>query len=80
MQTFEKKIRIKKLKFTGRFLKMKNAGGYYVIVIEDQSCRKVIGCATLLVEQKFIHNCALVNPTKILYKITTLFFKTSIQI
>ncbi|XP_033218374.1 probable glucosamine 6-phosphate N-acetyltransferase, partial [Belonocnema kinseyi] len=45
--------------FLSRFAKMKNAGGYYVIVIEDQNSGKVIGSATLVVEQKFIHNCAL---------------------
>ena len=50
-----------KLTFTGRFAKMKNAGGYYVIVIEDRNSGKVVGSATLVVEQKFIHNCALVS-------------------
>ena len=40
---------------------MKSSGGYYVIVIEDLNCKKVIGSATLVVEQKFIHNCALVS-------------------
>lgn len=39
---------------------MKNAGSYYIIVIEDTSSGKIIATATLVVEQKFIHNCALV--------------------
>lgn len=39
---------------------MKTAGGYYVIVIEDVNSGKVIACASLVVEQKFIHNCSLV--------------------
>lgn len=39
---------------------MKNTGSYYTIVIEDISTEKVISSATLVVEQKFIHNCALV--------------------
>lgn len=39
---------------------MKTAGGYYVVVIEDTNSEKVIACATLVVEQKFIHNCSLV--------------------
>ncbi|XP_051161101.1 probable glucosamine 6-phosphate N-acetyltransferase isoform X2 [Leptopilina boulardi] len=45
--------------FLSRFAKMKNAGGYYVIVIEDRNIGKIIGSATLVVEQKFIHNCGL---------------------
>lgn len=40
---------------------MKNSGGYYVIVVEDLELNKVIGASTLVVEQKFIHNCALVR-------------------
>jgi len=39
---------------------MKTAGGYYVVVIEDVNSGKVIACASLVVEQKFIHNCSLV--------------------
>lgn len=31
---------------------------YYIVVIEDLNKGQVIGSATLLVEQKFIHNCA----------------------
>lgn len=53
------------IKFIDRFAKMKNAGGYYVIVIEDRNSGKVIGSATLVVEQKFIHNCALVSFIRI---------------
>lgn len=45
--------------FISRFAKMKNAGGYYVIVIEDRNIGKIIGSATLVIEQKFIHNCGL---------------------
>lgn len=40
---------------------MKKAGGYYVVVVEDVNLKKIIGSSTLVVEQKFIHNCALVN-------------------
>lgn len=36
------------------------SGGYYVTVIEDKRLGKIIGAATLTVEQKFIHNCSLV--------------------
>lgn len=39
---------------------MKAAGGYYIVVIEDIYTGKVIACATLVVEQKFIHNCGVV--------------------
>ncbi|VDM05618.1 unnamed protein product [Schistocephalus solidus] len=28
---------------------------YFIVVIEDQRSRKIVGCATLLVELKFIH-------------------------
>lgn len=40
---------------------MKASGDYYVIVIEDKNTGKVIGSATLVTEQKFIHDCALVG-------------------
>ena len=40
---------------------MRHAGGYYVVVIEDLDIGKIIGSATLVVEQKFIHNCCLVS-------------------
>ncbi|XP_057337338.1 probable glucosamine 6-phosphate N-acetyltransferase [Microplitis mediator] len=50
---------ITKDQFLNRFFKMKSAGGHYVVVVEDLDLGKVIGSATLVVEQKFIHNCAL---------------------
>ncbi|BHF67526.1 N-acetyltransferase [Sparganum proliferum] len=28
---------------------------YFIVIIEDQRSRKIVGCATLLVELKFIH-------------------------
>lgn len=34
---------------------------YYIAVIEDTIKNKVIGTGTLVVEQKFIHNCAVVS-------------------
>lgn len=40
---------------------MKTAGGYYVVIVEDLNGGEVVGSATLVVEQKFIHNCALVS-------------------
>ncbi|XP_077285145.1 glucosamine 6-phosphate N-acetyltransferase [Arctopsyche grandis] len=45
--------------FDERFTFMKDAGGYFVTVIEDTRSQKIIGSATLTVEQKFIHNCGL---------------------
>ncbi|XP_063977944.1 probable glucosamine 6-phosphate N-acetyltransferase [Diachasmimorpha longicaudata] len=45
--------------FLSRFYSMKSVGGYYVVVVEDLDLEKVIGSSTLVVEQKFIHNCAL---------------------
>lgn len=46
-----------------RFTKMKQSGGYYVTVIEDTRISKLIGAATLTIEQKFIHNCSVVCQT-----------------
>ncbi|CAG9789224.1 unnamed protein product [Diatraea saccharalis] len=50
---------ISRKQFDERFTLMKQAGGYYVTVIEDTRISKIIGAATLTVEQKFIHNCSL---------------------
>jgi glucosamine-phosphate N-acetyltransferase len=37
---------------------MRASGDYYVTVIEDLRSNKIIGSATLVLEQKFIHGCA----------------------
>ncbi|XP_053985986.1 probable glucosamine 6-phosphate N-acetyltransferase [Hylaeus anthracinus] len=50
---------VSKEQFLSRFHMMKSTGSYYIIVIEDISIGKIIATATLVVEQKFIHNCAL---------------------
>lgn len=50
---------ITKEQFLNRFWKMKATGSYYVIVVEDTNNGNVIGSATLVLEQKFIHKCAL---------------------
>lgn len=45
-------------KFEDRFIKMKACEDtYYVTVIEDTTSNQVIGSATLVKEQKFIHQC-----------------------
>ncbi|KAL0133350.1 hypothetical protein PUN28_000832 [Cardiocondyla obscurior] len=49
---------VTKEQFLNRFYSMKAAGGYYIVVIEDVNSGKVIACASLVVEQKFIHNCS----------------------
>lgn len=42
-----------------RFMNMKKCPETYLVtVIEDTTTNRVIGAATLVVEQKFIHNCA----------------------
>ncbi|KAL7296487.1 hypothetical protein TKK_0009928 [Trichogramma kaykai] len=48
---------VDKNQFLSRFHEMKSAGGHYVIVAEDKNT--IIASATLVTEQKFIHNCAL---------------------
>ncbi|KAK7866150.1 hypothetical protein R5R35_004796 [Gryllus longicercus] len=46
--------------FLKRFTAMKKCSGtYYVIVIEDTTINKVVGAATLVVEQKFVHDSGL---------------------
>ena len=50
---------INREQFLNRFHMMKNTGSYYIIVIEDANTEKVVATATLVVEQKFIHNCAM---------------------
>ena len=48
--------------FPERFNKMKASDDtYYVTVIEDVNSGAVIGSASLVKEQKFIHNCAAVS-------------------
>ncbi|XP_046971124.1 probable glucosamine 6-phosphate N-acetyltransferase [Vanessa cardui] len=49
---------ISRKQFDERFTQMKSSGGYYVTVIEDKRISKIIGAATLTIEQKFIHNCS----------------------
>ncbi|KAG7202581.1 hypothetical protein KM043_009775 [Ampulex compressa] len=50
---------ITRQQFLNRFHSMKSAGDYHVVVVEDLNAKKIIACATLVTEQKFIHNCAL---------------------
>lgn len=45
-------------RFNARFEQMYHSGGYYVTVIEDTRSNQIIGSATLVVEQKFIHGCS----------------------
>ena len=53
---------------TERFHEMKQCpGSYFVVVIEDIQKSQVIGAATLIVEQKFIHNAACVSCICLLY-------------
>lgn len=37
---------------------MKQSGDYYVTVVEDTRIGEIIGAATLVLEHKFIHDCA----------------------
>ena len=36
-------------------------GTFYILVVEDTGTKELIGCATLLVEQKFIHSAGTVS-------------------
>ena len=36
---------------------------YYITVIEDLTTKRVIGTATLVIEQKFIHSASIVSIT-----------------
>lgn len=48
--------------FAERFSDMKNCNGtYYTTVIVDTNKDQIIGTASLIVEKKFIHECALVT-------------------
>lgn len=47
--------------YTARFSQMKASGDYYVTVIEDTRKDEIIGAASLIIERKFIHNCAVVS-------------------
>lgn len=50
---------VSKEQFIERFTRMKSCPGtYYVMVIEDTERGQVIGSATLVVEQKFIHSAS----------------------
>lgn len=46
-------------KFLNRFYQMKASGDYFVTVIVDKRSNKIIGSATLVLERKFIHGCAI---------------------
>jgi glucosamine-phosphate N-acetyltransferase len=41
--------------FEKRFDEMKKDGHYFIVVVEDSATKKVIGGATLLIEDKFVH-------------------------
>lgn len=45
--------------FLKQFHTMRSTGSYYIVVIEDVSTGKIVASSSLVVEQKFIHNCAL---------------------
>jgi len=41
----------------GTFNKMKNAGTYYIIVVEDLTVPRIVASGSLILENKFIHSC-----------------------
>ncbi|XP_050526571.1 glucosamine 6-phosphate N-acetyltransferase [Daktulosphaira vitifoliae] len=44
--------------FNDTFSKMKNSDGmYYIIVIHDLHCNRVVASGSLILERKFIHSC-----------------------
>ncbi|KAK9764888.1 Glucosamine-phosphate N-acetyltransferase-like protein [Basidiobolus ranarum] len=44
--------------FLDTFEAMRQTQNYYVVVIEDSTTERIVGCGTLLVEYKFIRGCA----------------------
>lgn len=59
---------------TDRFESMQKCPNtYYVTVVEDTSLGRVVGSASLVLEQKFIHKCALVscnNTSTLRYRVS----------
>lgn len=45
--------------FLNRFHMMRNTNSYYITVVEDVTLGSIVATSTLVVEQKFLHNCAL---------------------
>ncbi|PIC28239.1 hypothetical protein B9Z55_020224 [Caenorhabditis nigoni] len=50
---------VSKHDFEQRFLSMKNADTYFIVVLEDVATSKIVGAASLVVEFKYIHECGL---------------------
>ncbi|XP_017890703.1 probable glucosamine 6-phosphate N-acetyltransferase [Ceratina calcarata] len=50
---------ISREQFLNRFHMMRSTNSYYVIVVEDVSLGSIVATSMLVVEQKFVHNCAL---------------------
>lgn len=47
--------------FLARFSQMKANRDYYITVIEDMRKNEIIASASLVIERKFIHHCAMVS-------------------
>ncbi|XP_055849158.1 probable glucosamine 6-phosphate N-acetyltransferase [Episyrphus balteatus] len=50
---------VSRTQFLTRFSQMKASGDYFVTVIEDARKNEIIGAASLIIERKFIHGCAI---------------------
>uniref|UniRef100_A0A1A9W6J5 Glucosamine 6-phosphate N-acetyltransferase n=1 Tax=Glossina brevipalpis TaxID=37001 RepID=A0A1A9W6J5_9MUSC len=55
---------VTRTQFLTRFSQMKASGDYYVTVIEDARKNEIIAAASLVIERKFIHSCAIVRCYK----------------
>ena len=48
---------VKQEEWLAQYVKIQQAGCYYIVVIEDRKTHQLVASGTLLLERKFIHHC-----------------------